>query len=137
MTLGERIQSARKKAGLTQQDLATKIGAATITIRQYELGKRNPNFKQLKKIAVALDTSIAELLDIFSGESLNYWEDEDGNEYMIPMEHIEKDDSIEKELHQRMDNAFLKLNIAGKKRVVENAEDFAKIPEYQKKDSEK
>ena len=53
------------------------------------------------------------------------------------LEKLETERLLEKELHQRMDNAFLKLNIAGKKRVVENAEDFAKIPEYQKKDNEK
>ena len=62
MTTGERIQTACKKAGLTQEQLAQKIDSATITVRQYESGKREPRIEQLRKIASALEVSFLYLL---------------------------------------------------------------------------
>lgn len=67
MTLGQRIQSARKAKNLTQKQLAELIGVVTGTIQQYELNKRQPRIEQLQKIADALDTSIQQLLGL--GES--------------------------------------------------------------------
>lgn len=55
MGIGERIKAARKSAGLTQKALAEKIGAATGTIQQYELGKRQPRIERLQAIAAALN----------------------------------------------------------------------------------
>lgn len=63
MNIGDRIKEARKTAGLTQTQLAEKIGVATITIRQYELGKRQPRIEQLRKIASALGLYISDLVD--------------------------------------------------------------------------
>lgn len=57
MGIGQRIKAARKSAGLTQKALAEKIGAATGTIQQYELGKRQPRIEQLQVIADALNVS--------------------------------------------------------------------------------
>ena len=57
MDYGNNIKLARKEAGLTQEQLAKKCGVATITIRQYESGKRQPRFEQLQEIAIALGVS--------------------------------------------------------------------------------
>ena len=54
MTLGEKIKQARKKAGLTQKQLGETIGAAAVTIRQYEAGSREPSNAILIKLASAL-----------------------------------------------------------------------------------
>lgn len=62
MTIGQRIQDARKKANFTQKKLAEACGLATGTIQQYELDKRQPRLVQLKSIASALNISVAELL---------------------------------------------------------------------------
>lgn len=62
MPVGERIRAARKSAGLTQTQLAEKSGVASISIHQYESGKRQPRIEQLKKIAVALGIRWYELL---------------------------------------------------------------------------
>lgn len=62
MTTGERIQKARKENGLTQKQLAEKIGSAVGTIQQYELGKRRPKPEQMQRIAEVLGTSTEELL---------------------------------------------------------------------------
>lgn len=62
MDIGSRIKNARKAKGFTQKSLAQEIGAATGTIQQYELGKRQPRFEQLQAIADALDMNWLELL---------------------------------------------------------------------------
>lgn len=55
MTIGESIQEYRKKKGLTQKDLAEKVGVATGTIQQYELNKRSPRLDIMKKISEVID----------------------------------------------------------------------------------
>lgn len=65
MDVSKQIREARKKMGLTQRELASLAGVATITIQQYELGKREPRYAQLELIAKALgmvpDTPLFEL----------------------------------------------------------------------------
>ena len=63
MSYGERIKAARKKAGLTQQQLADKLGVSFANISQYENDKRNPKFETLLKIASAIGVSVNSLLD--------------------------------------------------------------------------
>lgn len=62
MDIGANIKLARKNAGLTQEQLAKKCNLATITIRQYELGKREPKMEQLSALASALNVHVLELL---------------------------------------------------------------------------
>ena len=62
MTVGEIIKQKRKKAKLTQEALAKKIGCATITIRQYESGKRSPSLRILATISDALDVDVFDLI---------------------------------------------------------------------------
>ena len=64
MAIGDRIKEQRKNYGLTQKQLAEKIGVAEITIRQYELGKRQPRIEQLHAIASALGVSMDTLYGI-------------------------------------------------------------------------
>ena len=61
MTVGERIRQARKAAGLTQKALGKACGIAEPTIRRYELGKLNPKYETLEKIAKPLNVSAAAL----------------------------------------------------------------------------
>ena len=60
--IGELIKEKRRAAGLTQEELAKKAGCATITIRQYESGKREPGVEALQDIADALGVEIFELI---------------------------------------------------------------------------
>ncbi len=62
MNIGERIKDIRKKKGMTQAQLAAASDVATISIHQYEAGKRQPRFSQVEKIAAALGVSAAYLL---------------------------------------------------------------------------
>lgn len=45
--MGKRIQELRKSAGLTQDQLAAKIGVSMAAIRNYENGLREPNSKAM------------------------------------------------------------------------------------------
>ena len=45
--MGKRIQELRKAAGLTQDQLARKIGVSMAAIRNYENGLREPNSKAM------------------------------------------------------------------------------------------
>lgn len=57
MTIGERVRSIRKSKNLTQKQLGELSGIAEPTIRRYELGKLNPKYETLAKIAKALAVS--------------------------------------------------------------------------------
>ena len=52
----------RKKAGLSQQELADKLGVSRSRIGMYETAKREPDFDVLKKIADVFDTTTGVLL---------------------------------------------------------------------------
>ncbi|MBM7030562.1 helix-turn-helix domain-containing protein [Bacillus velezensis] len=60
--LGKRITSLRKKANLTQEQMATKLNITRSALSQYELGTRNPDYDLLIKIADFFDVSIDYLL---------------------------------------------------------------------------
>lgn len=62
MEIGEKIKELRKEKGLTQKKLGELCGMADTTIRQYELGIRNPKIKTLEKIATALDVNVQYLI---------------------------------------------------------------------------
>ena len=58
-TIGAKIREFRKARGMTQKELGEKSGIAEPTIRRYELGKLNPKFETVKKIATALNVPAA------------------------------------------------------------------------------
>ena len=61
MSIGERIKLARKQNGLTQSELAKKLGVAVVTIGQYERDVREPRLEQQRRIADALNVTIGYL----------------------------------------------------------------------------
>ncbi len=62
---GERLRDARKKAHLTQQQLADKAGVVRMTIVRLEKGKQpGVNIATLRKIAAALGVRLLDLADI-------------------------------------------------------------------------
>lgn len=62
MNIGEVIKAARKKAGLTQKQLAERMGVNPSLISQYEKGFRNPKLETLERIASALEVPLEDLL---------------------------------------------------------------------------
>ena len=58
LSVAEKIKTAREKAGLTQAQLAEKVGTTSQNISQYERGIRNPKYNTLEKIAHALGVNV-------------------------------------------------------------------------------
>ncbi len=58
MNIGEKIKKYRKETGLTQKQLAEKIGRKEITIRKYESGEREPRISVINDICEALNIPI-------------------------------------------------------------------------------
>ena len=58
MTNGERLKYLREKKGLTQKDVATRLGLEPAAISKYELDMREPNIEALKKLATIFNVSI-------------------------------------------------------------------------------
>lgn len=54
---GEEIKAVRKKAGMTQTELAERLGVSKGTVAMWELNQRNPSVKMLRKICVVLGTT--------------------------------------------------------------------------------
>lgn len=64
MTIGDRIRTVRKEKGLTQKQLAQRLGVSASMVGQYETNVRKPKFETLKNFSEALDVNITELIDI-------------------------------------------------------------------------
>lgn len=61
MDFSEKIKKLRAEHGMTQAQLAQKAGLAEISIRQYELRRRKPNYDALMSIAKVFNIDISEL----------------------------------------------------------------------------
>ncbi|MGF9726960.1 helix-turn-helix domain-containing protein [Bacillus safensis] len=59
---GKRITTLRKKAGLTQVELAKKLNVTRSALSQYELGTREPNYDLLLKIADFFEVTVDYLI---------------------------------------------------------------------------
>ena len=63
MEIGKKIMNLRKKNGLSQEELASKIGVARQTISKWELGETSPDLKQSKELSKIFKVSLDELTD--------------------------------------------------------------------------
>lgn len=54
MRIGEKIKTARKQKGLTQDELAKQVGLSTMSIRRYESGERICPQSEFAKISKVL-----------------------------------------------------------------------------------
>ena len=63
MSLGEKIRYYRQIKGLTQEELANRIGVSPQSIHRWEKEARSPTAKYLNKIAQTLEVSPITLLE--------------------------------------------------------------------------
>ena len=63
MTLGEKIREARRKCGLSQEQLAEKMAVSRSAIAKWETDKGLPDVGNLKILARLLNVSVDYLLD--------------------------------------------------------------------------
>lgn len=60
----ENLKAAREALGLSQKEVAERIGVANSTYSLYESGNREPNVQTIKKIAAVLNVSADRLLGL-------------------------------------------------------------------------
>ena len=60
--MGEKLRAAREAAGLTQTQLADKVGVQQRDISRWENGRREPGVLIVKKMAQALGCSMDDLV---------------------------------------------------------------------------
>lgn len=63
MNLGNSLFHARKKSGLSQEEVAEKIGVSRQTISKWETNETVPDIYQSKKMAKLYKTSLDELIE--------------------------------------------------------------------------
>lgn len=63
MTVGEKIKFFRTQLGITQKELAERCDIVDSTVRNYELGKRYPDYNMLNSLAEALGISYYSLAE--------------------------------------------------------------------------
>lgn len=105
------IKEARERAGLSQKELAEKIGVAPNTFHGYESGKHDPKSNLLADIARVCGVSVDFLLGIEKENAPAPSKDDEG--------------VLTKEELTRISAAMEQLNEEGRERVVEYAEDLA------------
>jgi transcriptional regulator with XRE-family HTH domain len=57
MNFADRLTAARKQQGLTQQQLADRVGVHVTQLRRYEAGTNQPTLDVLRALAIALSVS--------------------------------------------------------------------------------
>ena len=63
MNLGNNLFNARKKSGLSQEDVAEKLGVSRQTVSKWETDETVPDIRQSKKMAVLYNMTLDELID--------------------------------------------------------------------------
>ena len=96
MSVKEKLKEKRIVRGYTQKKLSELCGIAESTIRQYELGKRNPKLETIERIATALEFPVH-----------------------VFVENVQPDDS-----KQRLLAYYEKLSEAKRKELLEKAEEL-------------
>jgi transcriptional regulator with XRE-family HTH domain len=61
--ISKRIKKRRNDLGMTQEDLAEKVGVSRVYIGYVEQGRNTPSLEILEKIAKALKIKLSELID--------------------------------------------------------------------------
>lgn len=120
------ISKARKRSGMTQEDLAQRIGVNRATLSKYETGQIEPSISMLRKICNVLECSLQEIM---SNEEMEF-------RLMHMISNANRDIDWEMEYKiQVMSTYFRMLNTKGQIIAVERVKELTKIPEYQRTDS--
>ena len=64
MSLGERICECRRRAGLTQRQVADAMGVSPSAVTQWELGNVIPRLMRIERLASVLHVDVSDLLTL-------------------------------------------------------------------------
>lgn len=138
MTIGELIKEYRKKADLTQKELAHQTGLAIGTIQQYESGKRIPLSKNAKVISDVLGIDLKFMMDTILEQ--NSKDPEFHNLYGIEVTKLFKQErkewengffpEIKDKSIRRLLDAYDTLNKHGKREIILRAEEMTEVRKF-------
>lgn len=60
--VGRRVQTLRKGAGMTQDDLAAKAGVGRVFLSEIERGRKTPSLETLERLGAALNVEVTDFL---------------------------------------------------------------------------
>ena len=86
MELGKKIRQLRFKAGLTQENLAERLGLGPQAVSKWETGAAMPDITLLPRLAEIFGVSIDELFDLTAEQRLNCIENSLDIEKTLPQE---------------------------------------------------
>ncbi|HOO45333.1 MAG TPA: helix-turn-helix transcriptional regulator [Deltaproteobacteria bacterium] len=69
--IGRKLQKAREEAGLSQEDLAKKMGCTQASLSNYELGKRRLYLSDLQRIGQLLGKPVTYFLEDSEDQSIS------------------------------------------------------------------
>lgn len=131
-TVGDAIKDVREYCGMTQSELAQKVGLATITIRQYENGSREPRFKTLQQLADALECDISDLIPS-PNENPEYFKSVSDKLSSQQIKNVISFDLTSSKEYQQLkiiETSFKMLNDLGKQTAVWRIHELTQIPKY-------
>ena len=79
--VGEIAREARQRAGLTQADVAERVGLATEVYGRLERGRMLPSVPSLRRLCIALRTPSDTFLGLNTGEVATWVAESDPPEY--------------------------------------------------------
>ena len=115
MNLGSQIKAIRKKRGLTQKELADKLGVTASVISQYETGARNPKQSTIERLTSVLNCTYGIEAVISDNTQAN-----------IFLEESEEMTNIEQDLI----SFFRSLNDTGKAEALKRVQELTEIDRY-------
>lgn len=138
MTIGQRIKTARERAGITQVELGEKVGVSGVAIMRYEKDTRQPRMDLIYKIASALEVSIADLLDVKPAHAVDPNETDAEREKRIGMRegalsNSPRAEDVANQYKADMNEAMDKLSLFGQKEAVKRVREMTRLEEYERK----
>jgi len=133
--LAHNIKIFRQAAGMSQKELGDKIGVSGVAVMRYEKGQREPKIEMVKKIANACNVPYMRLYGWDGDQTLTIGEI---NEEMAKrLQDVGEMGlkTVEALRRNAMNAAYDSMNGKGQQKAVENVQDLAKIPEYQRQES--
>lgn len=64
MGFGENLARSRKKSGLSQEEVAAKLGISRQTVSKWELGETLPDIQQAKKLSTLYHVTLDDLVEL-------------------------------------------------------------------------
>lgn len=125
-----RIAELRKELDMSQQQLAEELKVHQTAVSQWETEKTMPSFELIDSMCQLFDVSFDYLLSRSDIRGHSRITDADIETLAEPAaERKLVDESQRKEVLQK---AFDTLNSKGQQKAIEQVQDLAKIPDYQK-----